>query len=476
MVFSDFRYLLLLGLIVLILQVVPRGAARFGATALIGLIFYVNLEPQHWHVLVAVSVTAYFGGLILTARKEGRTRDAAFVLLLISTLLPLLTYKYAAKLYGLLPPDSAAAADWSVMANLVLPIGISFYTFLALGYLIDIYVGSIPAERNIVRFGAFIWFFPHLTAGPIERARHLMPQLENLGSFDDARAVSGLRVILTGLFMKFVIADTLAPHVEAVYSNPRAHGAVDLVLATVYFSFQVYADFAGYSLIAIGSARMLGIELMTNFQQPWLSQTLPDFWRRWHISLSSWFRDYVFLPLQFQTRRYGAYGLASALVLTFVLVGIWHGAGLNFAMFGLIHGALVAFSTLTFTRRDRYWRSVGIPRWLLFVGRALTTFAIVSLTFVLFRASSLRDALYVYREMFVGLSVPRTVPLGIPAVAIATALALDLFAFFKADFTRLSGWMRWGIYYATVACVVVAAIDHASKSPANAQQFIYFKF
>src|SRR6185312_10875370 len=189
---------------------------------------------------------------------------------------------------------------------------------------------------------------------------------------DYARAVAGLRAILIGLFMKVAIADTLAPHVDAVYFDPRRFGAVDLTLATVYFSFQVYADFAGYSLIAIGSARLLGVELLTNFMQPWLSQNLPDFWRRWHISLSSWFRDYVFTPLQFQARRSGAAGLAMALVFTFVLVGIWHGAGLKFALFGLIHGALVAFSTLTFARRDRYWRSRGVPRPVLSVLRAVT--------------------------------------------------------------------------------------------------------
>src|SRR5258708_4095303 len=160
-----------------------------------------------------------------------------------------------------------------------------------------------------------------------------------MGQFDYARAVSGLRAILVGLFMKIVIADALAPYVDSVYADPRQHGAVDLALSTTYFSFQVYADFAGYSLIAIGSARLLGVELLTNFMQPWLSQNLPDFWRRWHISLSSWFRDYVFTPLQFQARRQGVYGLAVALIFTFVLVGVWHGAGVNFALFGLIHGA-----------------------------------------------------------------------------------------------------------------------------------------
>lgn len=476
MAFSDLRYLLFLGLVALILPVIPRGLPRWLATGLIGLGFYVNLTPGYWYVLVVVTLTAYLGGLTLSRLPEGRARDAAFAALLVTALLPLLTFKYAAAFYALLPPGGSAATHWSTMANLVLPIGISFYTFLALGYLIDIYVGSMRAERSAVRFAAFMWFFPHLTAGPIERARHLMPQLENIGEFDYGRAVSGLRAILVGLFMKIVIADTLAPYVESVYANPREHGATDLALAAVYFSFQVYADFAGYSLIAIGSARLLGVELLTNFMQPWLSQNLPDFWRRWHISLSSWFRDYVFTPLQFQARRSGAAGLAMALVFTFVLVGIWHGAGLKFALFGLIHGVLVAFSTLTFARRDKFWRSRGIPPALLAVGRAILTFSIVSLTFVLFRAGGVRDALWIYKTLLLGVSAPRTIPLAMPAALIGLVVAGDLFVALKADFTRVSTWARWGAYYAASGCVVWVAIDRVLRASPYVQQFIYFKF
>jgi alginate O-acetyltransferase complex protein AlgI len=378
-------------------------------------------------------------------------------------------------MYGFLPPAGSLATQWSVMADLILPIGISFYTFLALGYLIDVYVGSFRSETNALRFAACMWFFPHLTAGPIERVRHLMPQLEHLGEFDYFRAVSGLRAILVGLFMKVVIADTLAPHVNAVYANPHEHGAVDLAIATVYFSFQVYADFAGYSLIAIGSARLLGVELPTNFMQPWLSQNLPDYWRRWHISLSSWFRDYVFTPLQFKARRWGRYGLALALIFTFMLVGIWHGAGVKFAVFGLIHGALVAYSTLTFAHRDKYWR-VRIPRPLLMTGRAVTTFLIVTLTFVLFRANSMSDAIWIYQTIFTGASGARTVSLTMPLIWIAVLVGGDLFVAFGADVRLLPLWSRWASYYLAVGCIVAAIFYQALKASPYAQQFIYFKF
>jgi D-alanyl-lipoteichoic acid acyltransferase DltB (MBOAT superfamily) len=476
MAFSDPRYLLLLGIVTLILPMIPRGLPRLMSIAIISLGFYVSLNPASWYVLVGVALIAYLGGLVLSRLPNGSARGALFLVLLPATLLPLLVFKYAGSVYQLLPQASDVAVGWSTMGNLVLPIGISFYTFLAVGYLIDVYVGSVPAERSAVRFAAFMCFFPHLTAGPIERARHLLPQLESIGRFDYDRAVSGLRAILVGLFLKIVIADTLAPQVEAVYSNPRQHGAIDLVLATVYFSFQVYADFAGYSLIAIGSARLLGVELLANFAQPWLSQNLPDYWRRWHISLSSWFRDYVFTPLQFQTRRWGVYGLAAALVFTFILVGLWHGAGSKFALFGLIHGVLVAYSTLTFARRDKYWRSLGIPKSMLFVARASSTFLIVTLTFVLFRAGSLEDAIWIYRTVSVWAEGQRTIAVTAPCIAIVIVVGYDLFLMWAKDFASLRASLRWTAYYAAVACIVNAMIVHFYQASPDVQQFIYFKF
>jgi D-alanyl-lipoteichoic acid acyltransferase DltB (MBOAT superfamily) len=486
MAFSDLRYLLFLGFVALLLPAIPRGSPRLLTIGLISLGFYAGLNPGFWYVLVGVGLLAYLGGLALSGLAEGRMRAAIFVALLFGTLLPLLTFKYAAGLYQMLAPAGDLAGPWSTIAGLALPVGISFYSFLAAGYLIDVYVGTVAAERDAIRFSAFFCFFPHLTAGPIERARHLLPQMENIGQFDYDRAVSGLRAILMGLFLKRVIADTLAPNVESVYSDPHGHGALDLGLATIYFSFQVYADFAGYSLIAIGSARLLGVELLTNFKQPWLSQNLPDFWRRWHISLSSWFRDYVFTPLQFQSRRWGVYGLSAALIFTFMLVGIWHGAGLNFALFGLIHGALVAFSTLTFARRDKYWRSLGVPQPVLWVGRAVSTFLIVSLTFVMFRAGSVGDALWIYEALIGGASGPRTVGVIKPAIVISVLVAYDLIAWSRDLPTSplqsrwasypLPWWLRWAGYYAVTACIIMAEGDRVLGDTTNVQQFIYFKF
>ena len=476
MAVSDPRYLLLLVLVALVLPAIPRGISRLLAIALVSLGFYAGLNPAFWYVLVAVSATTYAGGLLLSHVPDGRLRSAIFISVVVAALLPLLTFKYVFWLAGIASPAFGHSEDGPGLARFVLPVGLSFYTFLGVGYLVDVFVGSVPAERNAIRFAAFMTFFPQLTAGPIERARHLLPQLDMIGEFDYARAVAGLRALLCGFFMKIVIADTLGPYVDSVYGAPHRYGAFDLALATVYFSFQVYADFAGYSLIAIGSARLLGIELLPNFVQPYLSQNLPEYWRRWHITLSSWFRDYVFIPLQFQIRRWGVLGLAGALIFTFILVGLWHGAGTKYALFGLIHGILVAFSTLTFARRDRFWRALGVPSGALALGRAVATFLVVSLTFVLFRAASLHDALWIYGMILEGPYAARTLPLILPALLISTLVVGDLMVASGRDLAHLPAPMRWPAYYSAFACIVVATVVHMLGASPHVEQFIYYKF
>lgn len=474
MAFSSPLYLPFLAVASCLVLLAPAGTFRLLVMLAISAAFYLGLGP-YWYVLPLVAVASYVGAVAIEKVQGDGTRLTTFVCAVILTLLPLLTFKYApaiSHLIGVLDSDIRLSG----LTSLVLPIGISFYTFLAVGYLIDVYVGNIAAERSVLRYAVFMSFFPQLTAGPIERAGRLLPQLSKLGNFDYRLFSEGLRQILLGLFMKVVIADSLAPFVDKVYSDPRQYGLTDLVLATGYFSFQVYADFAGYSLIAIGSAKLLGIELMTNFQQPYLSQTLPEYWRRWHISLSSWFRDYVFVPLQFSIRRRGTVGLAAALIFTFVLVGVWHGAGPQYGIFGLIHGILVAYSTITLTRRNKLWKKTGIHPQILRWGRSISTFIVISLTFILFRSNGIDDAGWMYAQLFVGELGTRTVPLTMPLVWIAMLIAGDLVAASKFKFSDLATWQRWGIYYIAFAFVVLYWVKHAAEVSPYGQQFIYFKF
>jgi len=462
MAFSDPRYVFILAAIAFLTSLLPAGRSRLLFLVAVSFVFALGLGATAT-VLPLVGLAAFVGGLFISRMSEGRAKTAVFVSFLVLSLSPLLFYKY----WGLAPGINSEA--------LLLPVGISFYSFMAAGYLIDTFIDRGSVQTDPLKFAAFLSFFPHLTAGPIARASSFFDQLPRLGVFDGAMIVSGLRSILVGLCMKVAIADTLAPHVDRVYSDPSTFGAIDHVLATIYFSFQVYADFAGYSLIAIGSARLLGIELMQNFDNPYLSQSLPEYWRRWHISLSSWFRDYVFVPLQFRYRRAGKRGLAGALVVTFTLVGIWHGAGPQYAIFGLIHGVLVSISTLTIAGRTRFWRARGLPVSVLKVVRTLNTFLIITATFVLFRAQTIPDAMHMYQSIGTFDLGQRTVALW-PLAACALLVAGDFVTARGFVLSAIPRLLRWPAYHAATFVMIVFMLLHAQQGSPYANQFIYFKF
>lgn len=284
--------------------------------------------------------------------------------------------------------------------TLALPIGISFFTFAALGYLIDVYLEVVEPERDFGRVALFLAFFPVVSAGPIERAGRFMSQFDLTAKFSAERALSALRLILIGLVLKMIFADILQQPCDRIFAAPGNWPPVVHLIGLVDFVFYLYADFAGYSLIAIGSARLLGLDVRPNFLQPFLSATVPEFWRNWHISLSSWVRDYLFSPLRMQWRRQGNLGMAAALLLSFTILGVWHGAKWGFLAFGVMHGILVTTSAFTLARRDAFWKALAIPPVLIHTGRVLITFILVMLTFVVFRARTMSDAMVIYQGLF----------------------------------------------------------------------------
>ncbi|TWT81154.1 Peptidoglycan O-acetyltransferase [Planctomycetes bacterium CA13] len=277
--------------------------------------------------------------------------------------------------------------------NLLLPMGISFYTFQSLSYTVDVYKRAIPAEKHFGYFALYVVYFPQLVAGPIERAGHLLPQLRNPIAFDYDRFSSGIQRIVWGMFKKIFIADRLGNYVDVVYSSPDDFHGTAIAAATYFFAFQIYADFSAYSDIAIGSARIIGVDLMENFRQPYLSEDVGEFWRRWHISLSQFFRDYVYIPLG--GGRDGALWRARNLVVVFLLSGLWHGAAWTYVIWGLLHGLLVIGSR--HRNADSRW---SIQR----LFRVAVTFHLVLATWVLFRASSFNDATIAFQKMFVDCS------------------------------------------------------------------------
>ncbi|WP_108425134.1 MBOAT family O-acyltransferase [Flagellimonas amoyensis] len=284
--------------------------------------------------------------------------------------------------------------------NIILPVGISFYTFQTLSYTIDVYRGQLKPTKDPLAFFTFVAFFPQLVAGPIERASHLLPQFYKTYKFNYDQVKSGLLLMAFGLFKKMVIADRAALYVNEVYNNPGDYEGIQTIIATILFAFQIYCDFSGYSDIAIGAARTMGFDLMKNFDSPYLSKSITEFWRRWHISLSTWFRDYVYIPLG--GSRKGQYRTYLNLFIVFVVSGLWHGAAITFVLWGVIHGAVIVLEKATKGLRHKAYNFLGLgsgtfSNKLFFT---LITFAIVDFAWIFFRANTFADSRTIIKGFF----------------------------------------------------------------------------
>ena len=358
--------------------------------------------------------------------------------------------------------------------NIILPVGISFYTFQTMSYTIDIYRGQLKPTGDFISFAAFVSFFPQLVAGPIERASNLLPQFYTKRHMTYETCVSGLNDVLWGLFMKIVIADRLAIIVNEVYNSPFEYHGFILVFATILFAFQIYCDFAGYSKIAIGTAKMMGFTLMKNFNTPYFSKSLSEFWSRWHISLSTWFRDYLYIPLG--GNRVSRIRWAINLLIVFVLSGFWHGAEWTFIIWGLIHGVfLIIESNIKFNFLPRLQTIIN----------PIFIFGIVCFGWIFFRSNSLNDAIYIIKELFVleNYSISDISFNMIPVIKntvypidvfLSVFLVLFLLTFeklysLKFEFTRLPFLIRSAIYTTGVWMIfIVGAFEK--------NEFIYFQF
>jgi D-alanyl-lipoteichoic acid acyltransferase DltB (MBOAT superfamily) len=370
----------------------------------------------------------------------------------------------------------ADAGQWSTL-DIILPVGISFYTFQTLSYTIDIYKRKIGPTKSALTFFTFVAFFPQLVAGPIERASNLIPQFESKRGFSYPQATSGLKLILWGLFKKMVIADQLAVIVNAVYSSPVDFSGWGIVLATFLFGFQIYCDFSGYSDIAIGTARLFGIELMTNFRTPYFSTSFREFWRRWHISLSTWFRDYLYIPLG--GNRGSLHKWATNIFITFIISGLWHGANVTFLIWGGIHGVfLVAerFVSPVFRMNSKLKNIAGL----------IITFALVNFAWLFFRAenwdhiSILIDNIFYSKTVgfnsFVELIIESkhfTAPGRMLLFVFPVFVLIEIFLG-KREFSHLLGnspkYLRWGFYYAILLSILFFGVLD------SAPEFIYFQF
>lgn len=367
---------------------------------------YVFYGWWDWRFLFLIAMTtlcSYYSGLLLE-KYEGDRKKQKYVSAgnIIFNLAILGVFKYYNFFVGSLDELISPMGwhlDWATI-NIVLPVGISFYTFQALSYTIDIYQGKIKASNDIIEFFAFISFFPQLVAGPIERATHLLPQFQKQRCFEYAKAADGCRQMLWGFFKKMVIADNCGVVVTFIWGGQLQETGLTLLLAAILFTIQIYCDFSGYSDIAIGCARLFGINLMRNFDFPYFSRTMPEFWRRWHISLMTWLRDYVYIPLG--GNRCGRWQNIRNVFVVWFVSGLWHGANWTFVCWGLYHGfLLVIYNSFGWNRK--YDHTVAFGRWLPSFKEFLQmglTFTLAMIGWVIFRAESMMQAVNVLSEIF----------------------------------------------------------------------------
>jgi D-alanyl-lipoteichoic acid acyltransferase DltB (MBOAT superfamily) len=352
-------------------------------------------------------------------------------------------------------------------SEFLLPVGISFYTFQSIGYTIDVYRQEIKPEKNFLTYALFVSFFPQLVAGPIERAKNLLPQFHHRHYFNGEEFIEGLKLMLWGFFMKLCIAGNVAPYVDAVYNNVSNHHSSSLILASVFFSFQIFCDFGGYSLIAIGTARCLGFRLMQNFNHPYLSTSVKDFWHRWHISLSSWFGSYVYIPLG--GSRCNLIKHCKNLMITMLASGIWHGANWTFIWWGGIHGIFLVINTL-------YLKIFGKNNFIPKAINIITTWILVTWAWIFFRANTLSDAFTVMKRIifdhgkfYKGEGYPSII---LPLLMILILLIKEIKDEYNFKFSLIHHSNPW-ISIPSVALLIITILLCAEF---DSGKFIYFQF
>lgn len=368
--------------------------------------FYMYFIPIYILILSGTIVIDYFAGLLIE-KNEGKRRKLYLIISLFANILVLAVFKYYNFLIDNIDTVLHTLGQKNTLPylSILLPVGLSFHTFQAMSYTIEVYRGNQKAERHFGIYALYVMFFPQLVAGPIERPQNVLHQFHEKKKFEQANFIKGAKLILWGFFMKVVVADRLAIYVNAVYNNVDNHSGTTLLVATLFFTFQIYCDFAGYSYIAIGTARIMGFDLMTNFNRPYFAKTISEFWKRWHISLSTWFRDYLYFPLG--GNKVPKYRWYFNLFFVFLVSGIWHGANWTFFIWGALNGFYLVFAILTQKYRNNINSFLGLSKHdnvFKFI-QISTTFILCAFAWIFFRANNLKDAFTVVRKISSGLTL-----------------------------------------------------------------------
>jgi alginate O-acetyltransferase complex protein AlgI len=362
--------------------------------------FYMAFVPIYILILGFTIVIDYYAGIYLEKITDHRRRKRFLILSLMANIGVLAVFKY----YNFIAFNinevfsHANGASPVSYLKILLPIGLSFHTFQAMSYTIEVYRGNQKAEKHFGIYALYVMFYPQLVAGPIERPQNILHQFHEEHSYDFEELKAGLMQMAFGLFKKVVIADRIAILVDGTYADPKSQSGLGLFITALLYCFQIYCDFSGYSDIALGAARTMGFKLMTNFNTPFFSTSITEFWRRWHISLSTWFNDYLFTPLMVARRDWGKFAVVFALMVTFAISGLWHGAGWTFVIYGLMHGLAVVYEFLT--KKFRKKTAKAAPHFLYNTFSIICTFVFVAFSWIFFRSPQVADAFYIIHRIF----------------------------------------------------------------------------
>ncbi len=499
MQFNSFIFFIFFPLVFLLFYLTPQKI-RWALLLIASCVFYLAFSVNYLLVLLVISLLNYFIGIGIVS-NDGKIRKSVYFSGIILNLLILACFKY----YAFLIVDLQKTAHFlhlnypANVIRIILPLGLSFFTFSSISYLIDIKRKIILPEKHIGILVSYFLFFPKLMQGPIERAGRVIPQFFQQRSFDYSNSIEGVKLMAWGFFKKLVIADRLATFVNDVYAYPEQSNGLILFIATLFFAFQIYADFSGYTDIAVGAAKILGFDILRNFRRPYLAISVRDFWNRWHISLSQWLRDYLFLPtayfvsgklkknsyLAMKTDKW-IYIFATS--VTFVICGIWHGVGWTYVTWGGLFAFYLSFGMLTDKLRKKLNRKSGLSkRGKLFrIIQVITTFLLVLFAWIFFRAASVSQALIITRNLFHGWSFRLIIPaiksltmhglteadLFIAFASIALLVFIDILSEKKEILIRIAEkplLLRWGIYYLLIISILVFGVFEN-------RQFIYLQF
>ena len=469
MLFNSIAFLLFFPIVCALYFFIPARLIRVRNILLLvaSYYFYMNWKPAYALLLLTSTAVTYLAALGIGHFEEKRKKKLCLVSSLVLNLAILFLFKY----YNFLSSNIEAALQSSGFGidmpefGFLLPVGISFYTFQALGYSIDVYRGTTKVEHDFFTYALFVSFFPQLVAGPIERSNNLLPQFRREHHFDYDSVMAGVRLMVWGYFMKLVLADRCGLYVDVIFNNVDKHNGGSYLVASLLFPFQIYGDFAGYSLIAIGVARVLGFHLMENFRRPYFACTVGEFWHRWHISLSTWFKDYVYIPLG--GNRVGRMRNYFNLFVTFVVSGIWHGANWTFFCWGSLHGVLLCIEkALGFSKR----RFSGMEKFLHWA----VTFVLVCFAWIMFRAKNLSDAMAIATGIFTNPGVPYLdyatfIAAGMAMIVLLAKEFADEYQW-KTRIAESDSWLVRHVYLVVMISYIILF------GVLGGDQFIYFQF